>query len=91
VECAIHAQPAKKKKEVMSHAGRWMEPEIITISEINQTQRTSTACFLSNVEDRIAKERKKKKKEGGREKEREREREKKKERKQEKDKKEKTT
>jgi hypothetical protein len=43
---------AIKKNKIMSFAGKWMELEIIMLSEINQTQKTSITHFLSYVESK---------------------------------------
>jgi hypothetical protein len=41
-----------KKNEVMLFAEKWIEVEIITLSEINQAGKTNTKCFLSYAESR---------------------------------------
>jgi hypothetical protein len=33
------------KKEIMSFVGKWMELELITLSEINQTQKDKHCMF----------------------------------------------
>jgi hypothetical protein len=35
-----------KKNEVVPFAGKWMELEIILLSEISQTQKRNVACCL---------------------------------------------
>ena len=36
---------ALKKKEILSHVTTWMSIEDIMLNEINQSQKTNTACF----------------------------------------------
>jgi hypothetical protein len=40
----------KKKNEVMSLAGKWMELEIMILGEINQAQNSHISCFHSFME-----------------------------------------
>jgi hypothetical protein len=41
-----------KKNKIMSFEGKWMELEIIVLSEVSRFKRTKVACFLSCVETR---------------------------------------
>jgi hypothetical protein len=41
-----------KKNEILSFAGKWMELEIIILSEASQVQSIKTIYFLSYVEYR---------------------------------------
>jgi hypothetical protein len=43
---------AKKKNESVSFAGRWIELEIIMLSEISQAQKAKFCMFFSCVESR---------------------------------------
>jgi hypothetical protein len=43
---------AMKKNETLSFAGKWMEMEDITLSEVSQVQKAKAACSLSYVEFR---------------------------------------
>jgi hypothetical protein len=36
---------AMKKNEILSFAGKWMEPENIILNEVSQTQKTKNCMF----------------------------------------------
>jgi hypothetical protein len=42
-----------KKNEILSFAGKWMELENITLSEVSQVQKAKNTCFLSYIEYRL--------------------------------------
>lgn len=44
---------AVTKNEIMTSAGKWPELEIITLSEIGQTQKQNNACFPFNEEPEL--------------------------------------
>jgi hypothetical protein len=49
---AMEYYSAKKKNEIMSFVGQWMELEITMLSEISQAQKPDIACSRSFVEPR---------------------------------------
>jgi hypothetical protein len=42
----------KKKNEIMSFVGKWIELEIILLGKQARLRRTNTTCFLSFVQSR---------------------------------------
>jgi hypothetical protein len=48
----IAEHSAIKKNGIMSFAGKWMELEIITLSETTQMEKANIASFFSYVECR---------------------------------------
>jgi hypothetical protein len=43
---------AMKKNEILSFAGKWMELENITLSEVSQAQKTKNRMFSLNFRSR---------------------------------------
>jgi hypothetical protein len=43
--CTMECYSAMKKNEILSFAGKWMELENITLSEVSQAQKTKNHMF----------------------------------------------